>query len=152
MALPWGIFLKASSEIREGEGFPGDHAILAWLHAHASPALDTLALALTRLGGPLPMSGLAALIFWYLWRHPPRRRAWFFLVALGGAMLLNVTAKTILGRVRPAFWHSLAPESTAQLSQRPRNGLAGAGADVAAAAPRAGAGWPGPGACCSCWG
>lgn len=112
VALPWGVFLKASSEIREGEGFPGDQSILRWLHAHATPALDALALALTRVGGPLPMSGLAALIFWYLWRHPPRRRAWFFGVALGGAMLLNVTAKTMLGRVRPAFWHSLAPETT----------------------------------------
>ena len=112
VALPWGIFLKASSEIQEGEGFPGDQSILAWLHAHATPALDTLALTLTRVGGPLPMSGLAVLVFWYLWRHPPRRHAWFFLVALGGAMLLNVLAKSILGRVRPAFWHSLAPEST----------------------------------------
>ena len=112
VALPWGLFLKASSEIQEGEGFPGDQSILAWLHAHASPALNTLALAFTRVGGPLPMSGLAALLFWYFWRHPPRRRAWFFLVALGGAMLLNVLAKTILGRVRPAFWQSLAPETT----------------------------------------
>jgi len=112
VALPWGVFLKASSEIREGEGFPGDHSIPRWLHAHATPALDTLSLTMTRAGGPLPMSGFAVLIFWFLWRHPPRRRAWFFAAALGGAMTLNVVAKALLGRVRPAFWHSLAPETT----------------------------------------
>ena len=27
-------------------------------------------------------------------------------------MLLNVAAKAILGRTRPAFWHSLAPKTT----------------------------------------
>lgn len=112
VALPWAVFLKASSEIQEGEGFPGDQSILRWLHAHATPVLDTLSLTLTRVGGPLPMSGLAVLIFWYLWRQLPRRRAWFFVVALGGAMLLNVVAKAVLGRVRPAFWYSLAPETT----------------------------------------
>jgi membrane-associated phospholipid phosphatase len=111
VALPWAVFLKASSEIQENEGFPGDQSLLRWLHAHASPSLDTLSLTLTRAGGPLPMSGLAVLIFWYLWRQP-HRRAWFFAMALGGAMLLNVLAKAVLGRVRPAFWHSLAPETT----------------------------------------
>lgn len=110
--LPWGIFLKASSEIREGEGFPGDKSVLRWLHAHATPALDTLGLWLSRVGGPLPMAALAALIFGYLWYRRPHRHAWFFGVALGGAMLLNLVAKTTLGRVRPALWLSLAPEST----------------------------------------
>jgi membrane-associated phospholipid phosphatase len=112
VALPWAVFLKASSEIREGEGFPGDHAIPRWLHAHATPGLDTLSLTISRLGGPIPMSGFAVLTFWFLWRHPPRRRAWFFAAAMGGAMTLNAIAKAVMGRVRPAFWHSLAPETT----------------------------------------
>jgi membrane-associated phospholipid phosphatase len=112
VALPWGVFLKASSEIREGEGFPGDHAIPRWLHDHATPGLDTLSLTMSRLGSPIPMSAFAVLILWFLWRHPPRRRASFFAAALGGAMTLNVIAKALLGRVRPAFWHSLAPETT----------------------------------------
>ena len=110
--VPWGIFLKAASEIREGEGFPGDQAILRGLHAHATPFLDALALGLTRVGGPLPMAGLAVLVVWHLWRRRQHRRAWFFGAALGGAMGLNLVAKAVLGRVRPALWASLAPENT----------------------------------------
>ncbi len=112
VAMPWIIFLKAASEIQEGEGFPGDRSVLRWLHAHATPALDTVNLTLTRVGGPLPMAGLAGLIFWYLWRNRQHRQAWFFGAALGGAMALNLVAKTVLGRVRPALWASLAPETT----------------------------------------
>ncbi|OGX90214.1 phosphatase PAP2 family protein [Hymenobacter coccineus] len=112
VVVPWGIFLKAASEIQEGEGFPGDRSLLRWLHAHATPALDAVNLALTRVGGPLPMAGLAGLIFWYLWHGRQHRRAWFFGAALGGAMALNLVAKTVLGRVRPALWASLAPETT----------------------------------------
>ncbi len=112
VVIPWGIFLKAASEIQEGEGFPGDQSVLRWLHAHATPALDTVNLTLTRVGGPLPMVVLVVLTFWYLWRSRQHRRAWFFGVALGGAMALNLVAKTVLGRVRPALWASLAPENT----------------------------------------
>ncbi len=113
VALPWVVFLKAASEIQEGEGFPGDQSVLRGLHAHAGPALDALALAFTRTGGPLPMAGLSALIFCYLWYRRQHRRAWFFGAALGGASALNLIAKAVLGRVRPALWPSLAPETTA---------------------------------------
>ena len=79
--LPWAIFLKVSSEIREGEGFYGDLQALRWLHAHATPTLDTLNLLLSRAGGPLVMAGLSGLIAGGLlwWRQ--RRKAWFFGVA-----------------------------------------------------------------------
>ncbi len=112
VVIPWGVFLKAASEIQEGEGFPGDRSILRGLHAHATPALDALNLALTRVGGPLPMAGLAVLIFGYLWRRRQHRRAWFFAAAVGGAAALNLVAKAVLGRVRPALWASLAPENS----------------------------------------
>ncbi|WP_210116310.1 phosphatase PAP2 family protein [Hymenobacter fodinae] len=112
VVLPWGIFLKASSEIREGEGFPGDQWTLQWLHTRATPALDQLFLLLTRLGGPPVMATLAGLIASLLiWRRQ-RRHAWFFSVAVGGAAALNIVAKLLLGRVRPALWVSLAPETT----------------------------------------
>ncbi len=112
VVIPWGIFLKTASEIQEGEGFPGDQSVLRCLHAHATPALNTLNLTLTRVGGPLPMTGLAVLIFGYLWRRRQHRRAWFFAAAVGGATALNLVAKAVLGRVRPALWVSLAPENT----------------------------------------
>jgi undecaprenyl-diphosphatase len=112
VVLPWGIFLKASSEIEEGEGFYGDLQILRWAHAHARPALDSLSLFFTHIGGPVPMvvgAGLftGALVWRQLYRY-----AWFFGLAVGGAAVLNLLAKAILGRPRPAFWVSLAPETS----------------------------------------
>lgn len=109
---PWGIFLKASSELQEGEGFYGDVAALRWVHAHATPALDTLNLLLSRLGGPLPMVGVTIGILGALWWRGRHRAAWFFGAATVGAAALNLLAKWILGRPRPAFWVSLAPEAS----------------------------------------
>ena len=112
VVMPWSIFLKASSEIEEKEGFPGDDLVLRWVHGHATPALDTLNLWLSRVGGPLPMAGVSLCIGgWLLWRKQPRP-ARFFGAAVGGAALLNLLAKGLLGRPRPAFWLSLAPETS----------------------------------------
>ena len=112
VGLPWVIFLKVGSEIHEGEGFYGDPQALRWVHAHATPALDTVNLLLTRAGGP-PWMALAsgAIAAGLLWRKQ-RRGALFFGVAMGGAMGINLLAKTLLGRARPALWVSLAPETS----------------------------------------
>ncbi|MCI1189665.1 phosphatase PAP2 family protein [Hymenobacter sp. DH14] len=110
--LPWGIFLKVGSEIREQEGFAGDTAALRLVHAHATPTLDAVNLALTRAGGPPVMAVLCGLIaagLWWRWQH---RRAAFFGAAVGGAAALNLLAKGLLGRPRPALWASLAPETS----------------------------------------
>ncbi|MBF9223787.1 phosphatase PAP2 family protein [Hymenobacter ruricola] len=112
VVLPWAVFLKASSEIEEGEGFYGDLQLLRWAHAHARPALDSLSLFFSAIGGPVPMVVAAVLFTGVLaWRRRPRE-AWFFGLAVGGAVALNLLAKAILGRPRPAFWVSLAPETS----------------------------------------
>ncbi|MBF9144537.1 phosphatase PAP2 family protein [Hymenobacter properus] len=112
VVLPWGIFLKASSEIEEGEGFYGDLQLLRWAHAHTTPALDSFFLFCSAIGGPVPMTVAAVLFTGVLvWRRQPRY-AWFFGLAVGGAAALNLLAKAILGRPRPAFWVSLAPETS----------------------------------------
>ena len=112
VVIPWGIFLKASSEIEENEGFLGDDQVLRWVHGRATPALDTLNLWISHVGGPLPMSGVSLCIGgWLLWRRR-HREARFLGAAVGGAALLNLLAKWVLGRPRPAFWGSLAPETS----------------------------------------
>jgi|GEM_PF-320937 len=109
---PWFVFLKVAGEVWEGEGLPGDQRILRLLHAHATPALDTAALVITHVGGPLGASLLAATIGVGLWLAQQRRALSFFALAVGGSLLLNLGAKYLLARQRPALWVSLAPETS----------------------------------------
>ena len=55
VVAPWFVFVEVAEDIWESGGFIGDQAILRWVHAHGSPALDRLAVGLTTVGGPMPM-------------------------------------------------------------------------------------------------
>lgn len=101
-----------SRGIWKGNGFPGDQAVLRFLHAHATPALDAAALGLSRAGGPVGASLLAVVIGLGLLVARQRRALLFFGGAVGGAQLLNLAAKYLLARQRPALWASLAPETS----------------------------------------
>ncbi|GAB6196991.1 phosphatase PAP2 family protein [Lysobacter xanthus] len=112
VALPlWG-FGELAEDVAEGEPFFFDVPLLEGLHAMAGPGLDRLFLALSAVGysgGVVPADiVLVAALAWR--RHP--RSATFAAVALGGSALLNVAAKHVFGRARPALWLSIAPEST----------------------------------------
>jgi len=111
IGLPMLLFGSLADAVREGEGLPFDLPILRWLHGLATPTLDRVALALSLVGGPLPMIGLAALLFigFCLQRH--YHEAFFFLMVVGGSALLNVLGKVVFRRERPDLWVSLAPEA-----------------------------------------
>lgn len=110
IGVPWLIFVNVAEDIWESGGFIGDRPILEWFHARQSSGLDQLALLFTRAGGPTVMVVLALGIGGLLLWRGHRTRAWFFGLAVGGAMVLNVTAKLLFGRPRPALWDSIAPE------------------------------------------
>ncbi|MCC3160171.1 phosphatase PAP2 family protein [Hymenobacter sp. 15J16-1T3B] len=109
IGAPWFIFVEVAEDIWESGGFIGDQAILEWIHQLESPGLDQVALTLTTAGGPEVMSVVGvAIAGLLLWRHR-RTEALFFALSVGGAVALNVLAKTIFGRPRPALWESIAP-------------------------------------------
>lgn len=129
LGLPWLLFVRLAHEVWKGEGLPGDHLLLTLLHAHASPAQDAAAVWLSRAGGPLGASLLAgapALGLLVVRRYSALR---FFALAVVGAGLLNMTAKLLLTRPRPALWSVLHPE----LSYSFPSGHAMAAAALAAA-------------------
>ncbi|MCI1186998.1 phosphatase PAP2 family protein [Hymenobacter sp. DH14] len=109
LVLPWVVFVNVAEDIWESGGFIGDKRILEFLHAHATPGLDKLALALTAAGDPLPMGVLAVLLALGLAAWGTRQQAWFFGLSVGGAMLLNLLVKVVFARPRPALWLSLKP-------------------------------------------
>jgi len=107
----WG-FGHLADEVHEGEVLPFDRPLLEFAHAHATPWLDAWALLLARLGyaqGVVPFD--VALVLLLLFR-PKKREAMFAGIAIAGSLLLNLAAKHYFGRVRPAFWLSLAPETS----------------------------------------
>ena len=106
---PWVLFINIAEDIWESGGFVGDVTILRWEHAHATPALDRLAVGLSTVGGPGPMLGLAAALLAGFWLGGRRRAAGLFALAVGGAMLLNLAVKLAFGRPRPTLWVSILP-------------------------------------------
>ena len=109
LVAPWVVFVHVAEDVWEHGGFIGDKRILAFLHAHATPWLDRLALALTAAGDPLPMGLLAVAITLGLAGWGRRPQAWFFGLSVGGAMGLNLLVKGLFARPRPALWVSLKP-------------------------------------------
>lgn len=109
LVVPWVIFLNVAEDIWESGGFVGDRQILEFVHRHATPGLDALALGLTAAGAPLPMGVLAGLVVAGLAGWGRRAPAWFFGLSVGGAMGLNLLVKMAFARPRPALWVSLKP-------------------------------------------
>lgn len=93
----------------EREKFRYDTPTLLWLHAHSNSYLDGAMLFFTQIGG-IVLLGVAAVWCVVLWGTQRRRDARFVLLAMGGATALNLLAKSIFARARPALWLSLAPE------------------------------------------
>ncbi len=109
LVAPWVVFVNVAEDIWESGGFVGDKQILAFLHRHATPFFDQLALGFTAAGDPLPMSIVAGLITAGLAGWGRRAQAWFFGLSVGGAMGLNLLVKMAFARPRPALWVSLKP-------------------------------------------
>jgi membrane-associated phospholipid phosphatase len=107
----WLVGLLAT-EVFGDDGYDWDTALLRFAHSHASPGLDRIVVAITHLGGwavLLPATALAVGLA--AWRRS-YRTAVFLALAVGGATLVNLLAKGLFQRARPALWESVAPETT----------------------------------------
>ncbi|WP_161599661.1 phosphatase PAP2 family protein [Hymenobacter nivis] len=129
LLLPWLLFMRLAHEVWEGDGLPGDQRLLVLLHAHGGPAQNAVAAWLSRAGGPVGASALAALGALGLLVARRYRALRFWGAAVVGAALLNLAAKLLLTRPRPALWAVQPPE----LSYSFPSGHAMAAAALAAA-------------------
>ena len=107
--LPLAAFAALAGGMRSGFGF--DAALLWRAHALAGPALDRAAIALSFLGyeGVIVLDTLLVLALLGLRRW---HAAAFAATACIGSALLNLGAKPLFERARPALWPSVAPEPT----------------------------------------
>ena len=108
--LPLAGFGMLVDELREPEGFAFDVPLLDAARAASSPAHDAFFLAMALLGyqfGVVPVD--IALVLGLAWRRRLREGLFAFLATAGSAVL-NLAAKPVFARERPALWESIAPE------------------------------------------
>ena len=110
--IPLIAFGHLASEVLEKEAFAFDGPILLFLHSHATPFLDTVMLTLSAIGERYGLIPLDIAIFLVLLLRRRWGDAFFWVLATGGAALLNLIAKATFGRIRPDLWISLAPETS----------------------------------------
>lgn len=109
---PLLLFGWLAEDVLEHQAFRFDDPLLLYVHHFATPGLDRFMLWMSLLGyqvGVVPADLVISL--WLLLRRH-LRAALFFILAVGGAGLLNQLAKSLFGRERPKLWPSLAPEAT----------------------------------------
>jgi undecaprenyl-diphosphatase len=108
--LPLVGFGVLVDELREPEGFEFDVPLLEVARLSANPARDTFFIAMALLGyqfGVVPID--IALVLALAWRRRLREGLFAGLAVVGSA-LLNLAAKPVFARERPALWESIAPE------------------------------------------
>ena len=110
IVLPLALCARLADRVWDRTELRFDGPILLALHRHATPLLDRLAVAVTHSGSFLTNMFFTAMLAMSLWRAGRHRAGIFMAVACGGAVVLDVIAKTFFRRDRPHLWKSIAPE------------------------------------------
>ena len=111
VGLPlWG-FGELAEELREGEAFFFDEPLLNFAHDMARAGFDRFFLLASDLGYSGVILADVVLVLALVVRRR-MREGLFAGLAMVGSMLLNLAAKHVYGRVRPALWASIAPETS----------------------------------------
>ena len=109
---PLIVFGSLADDVLESESFFFDRAILLLLRSHSTTQLDSLMLLLSLIGSGVWIALIDLLVFVRLAARHRWGDAFFWGLAVGGAALLNIAAKSSFGRARPDLWLSIAPETT----------------------------------------
>jgi undecaprenyl-diphosphatase len=110
IVVPLAVAREMADNVLRRETLRLDEPILLWLHARAHPAWDHAFTVVTESGGFLATFAIG---LWGAWRLRKARRGralGFWALSLGGAGAINVFAKLVFARERPALWPTLSPE------------------------------------------
>lgn len=110
--LPLLIFGSLAAEVLEKENFVFDGPVLQYLHSHANAFFDALMLFFTRAGSAMILAPFDVIFGLILLQKTKRFQAGFWIVAIGGAGLLNLFAKHFYSRMRPDLWVGAVHETT----------------------------------------
>jgi undecaprenyl-diphosphatase len=110
--LPLALFGMLAEDVAERESFPFDRPILLFVHAMASPFLDTAMYWITQAGSALVLVPFNTVVLAWLMKRRQRDTAAFWAIAVVGAAVINFAAKNLFTRVRPSMWLSRMAETT----------------------------------------
>ncbi len=107
--IPLLFFGHLAEEVHSDGGLWFDVPVLELIHRHANPRRDAFVAFVTNWGGYLsvPVLLIVALGLW--WRLHQGISAVFFSVSVAGSLAMNLAAKALFQRARPALWSSPAP-------------------------------------------
>ncbi len=100
IVLPLLLLGHLAEDIHEREVFGFDAPLTLWLRSSAPAWFRQVALTFSAVGSATWMTPVSAVLLVVFWRKS-RVMGRYFLISLGGAMLLNVVLKALIGRVRP---------------------------------------------------
>lgn len=95
------LFSWLALEVRRGETLRFDSEVRSTLHQHASPALTAVMKAFTLAGPSLPSLLLLATAVSAFWLAGLRRQAIMMLIAMAGALVIELSLKHVFHRARP---------------------------------------------------
>lgn len=96
------LFALLAREVMAGDTVAFDLSLRELVHAHGSPALTEVMRFFTRLGSTASLLLLGAAAFFALRMAGWKRESILFLVAVGGAFVLDMTLKYSFRRPRPS--------------------------------------------------
>ncbi|WP_424950737.1 phosphatase PAP2 family protein [Deinococcus sp.] len=100
IGLPLSVLGKIAEDVHEKEAFAWESPLMLSLRANAPGRFAAVARAFSTIGSAHVMLPFCALLAAWLWfrSHSVAR---YFLVSVGGAVLLNLLLKLFFGRARP---------------------------------------------------
>jgi undecaprenyl-diphosphatase len=117
------VFGSVAEGVRDKELFTVDAFVTPWLHAMASPFMDTVMQSATFLASNLVIPPLFAIAVVWCWVAGRRREALFLVIASGGSLILNETLKLFFARTRPQLTWATIQSDYSFPSGHTMNGL-----------------------------
>lgn len=104
------LFAWLADQVFEGDAVRFDRSVRDWVHGYASPGLTAAMRFASFLGSPVLIAGVILCVVVFLLLRWKRAAIWM-VVAMAGALVLDLTLKAAFQRLRPEPFFGSLPHS-----------------------------------------